>query len=430
MGGSMGPPSSGGVGGVSPQILQQLGIEGPISSTVFVANLDYKVTGWKLRDVFKLAGNVLNAEIKEDKERKSRGMGVVTFEHPMEAVQAVSMFHNQVLFDRKMLVRVDKYAEPEKPKLPSGLKSIGMGLGTGGAPMTNFNQLGSNLGLSGGAGLLGMGNLGGSSGLGLLGSGGDMGLGSLGGGMNFSGLGSSGGMGGGSGLGMGGSMSDLGLGNLGNLGNLGSLGGSKMGGMSDNFSNSYSGMGGSSLNGNNGIPGLGSLGPSLNSLSSGIGGMGSNDRMSMGGLERLGLDDGLGRDRMGLDRMGLDRINSMTQRMMGMDRLPGNEKMRDNYGNGRDMRDSRDDGSRRMTRPDNCTVICKNLPYNTTWQELKEHFRDAGDVRFAEIVMDKGKSAGFGYVRFSNENDCQRAIALKHRSRVDRRNIDVALHRN
>ena len=51
--------------------------------------LDYKVTWWKLKDVFKLAGNVIKAEIKEDKSGKSRGMGVVTFEQPLEAVQAV-----------------------------------------------------------------------------------------------------------------------------------------------------------------------------------------------------------------------------------------------------------------------------------------------------------------------------------------------------
>merc|ERR1719495_717265 len=129
---------------------------------------------------------------------------------------------------------------------------------------------------------------------------------------------------------------------------------------------------------------------------------------------------------MGRDRMVMDRMSSMNDRLMGLDRLPATDKMRDSYSNLRDSRDSRDDGGRRMTRPDNCTVIVKNLPYSTTWQELKEHFRDAGDIRFAEIVMDKGKSAGYGYVRFGNENDCQRAIALKHRSRVDRRNIDVA----
>lgn len=56
---------------------------------LFLFQLDYKVTWKKLKDVFKLAGNVLRAEIKQDKDGKSRGMGIVTFEHPMEAVQAI-----------------------------------------------------------------------------------------------------------------------------------------------------------------------------------------------------------------------------------------------------------------------------------------------------------------------------------------------------
>lgn len=62
--------------------------------------LDYKVDDKKLRDVFKLAGRVMNAEISIDKEGKSRGFGVVEYEHPVEAVQAISMLHNQMLFDR------------------------------------------------------------------------------------------------------------------------------------------------------------------------------------------------------------------------------------------------------------------------------------------------------------------------------------------
>merc|ERR1719383_271159 len=107
-------------------------------------------------------------------------MGVVTFETPIEAVQAVSMFNGQVLYDRNMIVRVDKAQESERnqqPKLPAGLKGIGMGLGSGGAPIGSMDRLGSSMGgLGGGSGLLGMG--GGLGGLG--GSGGMGGLGGLG----------------------------------------------------------------------------------------------------------------------------------------------------------------------------------------------------------------------------------------------------------
>ena len=61
----------------------------------YIFQLDYKVTEKKLRDVFRMAGNVKNCELKVDKEGKSRGMGIVEFDHPMEAVQAICILLNQ-----------------------------------------------------------------------------------------------------------------------------------------------------------------------------------------------------------------------------------------------------------------------------------------------------------------------------------------------
>lgn len=51
--------------------------------------MDYKVDEKKLKEVFKLAGKVVSAELSLDKEGKSRGFGVVEYEHPVEAVQAI-----------------------------------------------------------------------------------------------------------------------------------------------------------------------------------------------------------------------------------------------------------------------------------------------------------------------------------------------------
>ena len=47
-------------------------------------------------------------------------MAVVAFETPMEALQAISMFNGQTLFDRNMSVKMDKLAnmEDKKPSLP------------------------------------------------------------------------------------------------------------------------------------------------------------------------------------------------------------------------------------------------------------------------------------------------------------------------
>ncbi|KAK7481096.1 hypothetical protein BaRGS_00027636 [Batillaria attramentaria] len=335
----------GGGGGMDMHVLAQLGIEGPISNTVFIANLDYKVGHHKLREVFKLAGNVIKAEIKEDKQGKSRGMGIVQFEHPMEAIQAdEAMFNGQTLFDRKMIVRMDKVPEetqPQASKLPSGLKSIGMGLGVGGTPLTNISQIStmaSSLGLGAG---LGGGGLGGGLGTGA-GLTGNMGLGM------DAGLGVGGGLGAGAGLG---GLSGLGAGGLG------------------------AGLGA-------GLGGTGALGLGGMGLGAGLGGMGA------GGLGMSGdLPAGLGGVGKGLGGLG------------------------------------------RVTRPDNCTVLVKNLPYAVTWQDLRERFQEIGEVKFAEIKMERGRSSGQGLVRFSNEDDAARAINNLDQTRFEGRTIEVRMYR-
>lgn len=84
--------------------------------------MDYKVDEKKLLEVFKLAGKVLHVELGKDKDGKSRGFGVVEYDHPVESVQAISMLHNQQLFDRRMTVRLDRANEPDMPpKLPEGI---------------------------------------------------------------------------------------------------------------------------------------------------------------------------------------------------------------------------------------------------------------------------------------------------------------------
>merc|ERR1719367_1106559 len=148
--------------GLSPQFLDSLGIDGPLHNRLFVANLAYSVDEKKLREVFRLAGRVVTAELNRDKDGKSRGHAVIEYDHPVEAVQAISMFNNQSLYDRKITVRFDKQPGPTPEelsqlpsRLPEGLAGIGMGLGSGGNPLTDVaknlpnagnNQSGGNQG--------------------------------------------------------------------------------------------------------------------------------------------------------------------------------------------------------------------------------------------------------------------------------------------
>lgn len=55
------------------------------------------MTDLKLREVFQLAGNVLEVAVRYDSDGKSLGRGIVRFEHPMEAVQAICILLKPLL---------------------------------------------------------------------------------------------------------------------------------------------------------------------------------------------------------------------------------------------------------------------------------------------------------------------------------------------
>lgn len=143
-------PSSASQSSLLNQLAAQLKVEGPVTNRLFVASLDYRVDETKLKEVFALAGHVTNVSLFRDRDNRSRGLAVVEYENSFEALNAVSMFNNQVLMDRKMTVRFDtKPSEDLKSsshssssKLPSGLKSIGSALLVGNAaPTATANPL-------------------------------------------------------------------------------------------------------------------------------------------------------------------------------------------------------------------------------------------------------------------------------------------------
>ncbi|NXI42212.1 HNRPM protein, partial [Galbula dea] len=238
---------------------------GRLGSTVFVANLDYKV-GWKkLKEVFSMAGVVVRADILEDKDGKSRGIGTVTFEQAIEAVQAISMFNGQLLFDRPMHVKMDERAFPKgdffPPERPQQLPRMGMeGMGFG------MNKMGGMEGPFGG-----MEN-----------------IGRFPAGMNMGRM----------------SEMDRAMG-----GGIEREFGINEFGMSDNFGEILErGISG----GNASIPGIERMAPGIDRMGSGI------ERIPSGmghGMERVGSE---------IDRMGLvlDRMSSNVERMgSGIDRM-------------------------------------------------------------------------------------------------------------
>ncbi|KAL3912324.1 MAG: hypothetical protein SGILL_006929 [Bacillariaceae sp.] len=58
-------------------------------------------------------------------------------------------------------------------------------------------------------------------------------------------------------------------------------------------------------------------------------------------------------------------------------------------------------------------VFVKNIPQGVSWQDLKDHFRKAGNVVFASISVDNdtGESKGHGIVQFETTSMAENAIA-------------------
>ncbi|XP_042271856.1 heterogeneous nuclear ribonucleoprotein M isoform X4 [Thunnus albacares] len=458
----MGPGPNGPMVNIPPSLMSNPNIPneiihglqaGRIGSTVFVANLDYKV-GWKkLKEVFSMAGMVVRADILEDKDGKSRGMGTVTFDMPLEAVQAVSMFNGQLLFNRVMHVKLDEKSLPKDfgppdraAALPRGLSGVGLGLGPGGQPI-DAGQLNRGGGGAGG----GMGNMG------------PGGMDNFGGMNNMDRYGSSG-MGRMNGNSLGMDRMSSGMDRLGasmdRMAGMDRMGMDRMDRVSDldRLGSGFDRMG----------SGMDRLGPSMDRLGPGLDRMSSSmDRLGPAGFDRLGqsgLDRmGAGLDfssPMGMDRMGntgLDRMASSFDRMGsagGLDRFPsgGLDRMSsgmDRMGSGgvgqfdRSADLDRGFGGNSFggagaggpgTGGGNvrkgCQIFVRNLPFDFTWKMLKDTFNTCGMVQYADIKMENGKSKGCGVVRFDNPETAERACRTMNGYRLNGREIDVRIDRN
>ena len=70
-------------------------------------------------------------------------------------------------------------------------------------------------------------------------------------------------------------------------------------------------------------------------------------------------------------------------------------------------------------------VYVGNLSWETTWQSLKDHFRQAGEVVHADVMMHDGRSKGCGIVAFQSPAEAANAIATLSETELDGRHIFV-----
>ena len=68
-----------------------------------------------------------------------------------------------------------------------------------------------------------------------------------------------------------------------------------------------------------------------------------------------------------------------------------------------------------------------SISWDTTDEGLKEHFSQAGEVASANVVTDRetGRSRGFGFVEFANNEDGLKAIEMFNEKELDGRKIFV-----
>jgi len=96
------------------------------------------------------------------------------------------------------------------------------------------------------------------------------------------------------------------------------------------------------------------------------------------------------------------------------------------------VREDREQGGRRSAggaggAPSaGCQLFVNNLSFDTTWKELKDHFRQCGDVERVEVIEGPdGRKKGFGTVRFYKAKDASKAIETLNGIELQGRELEV-----
>lgn len=330
--------------------LTSLGVDiDNLSNQIFVANLDYSVTVKKLKEVFLMAGTVLQVELKMDKAGASRGLATVYYENVVEAIQAIAMFNGQYLLERPMNVRMDRLGEAMHQHvpcvLPSGLKGVGPGLGPTGQPLLNIGHV---------ANVLVLNNI-----------------------MNVSSAGK---------------LMNVFLNNSLNKSSL---------------FNTQPQQQQISPNNNNRCTSTGAI--PQNSYNNYNNNLYSNNNNNMySNANPYNNFNNYNLAQINGFRVSLNNSNNYMPSMLRSTTTTPH-----------------------FTPPskhDNTTVIVKNLPYSVTWQVLKDKFKEAGEIEYAEVKMDGGRSKGSGTVRFQGVEGAKKAIVLFNGYKMEGRNIEVKTH--
>jgi RNA recognition motif-containing protein len=72
-------------------------------------------------------------------------------------------------------------------------------------------------------------------------------------------------------------------------------------------------------------------------------------------------------------------------------------------------------------------LYCGNLSYNVTNSDLEQLFSEFGQVKTAEVIMDRdtGRSKGFGFVEMNSDQEAMAAISGLNMREHDGRSLTV-----
>ena len=72
-----------------------------------------------------------------------------------------------------------------------------------------------------------------------------------------------------------------------------------------------------------------------------------------------------------------------------------------------------------------------NLPFNTTEEDLRTMFSQAGTVVSVSLIKDRdtGRSRGFAFVEFNTQAEAEKAVSLFNNTPLDNRALKVNLAR-
>eukprot|EP00729_Bicosta_minor_P000155 gene155-32869_t len=79
-----------------------------VARRVYVGNLSWRTSWQDLKDHFKVVGNVVHADVMTGNDGRSRGCGVVEFDHCNGAVAAIEQLNDSELDGRPVFVREDR----------------------------------------------------------------------------------------------------------------------------------------------------------------------------------------------------------------------------------------------------------------------------------------------------------------------------------